>query len=234
MAGTYPLDALLTVAARSLCAVNATHYDHQPDGSLRHIGDRPDEGWIKHGFFERQLWVVIDAVPERRPLLKQRWKRLEPVDGEPKTCHSRPPDDLASVWSCSLIVALSLWSWLDAAGGLHIYDEVLPGLEDHVSRRNVQRWMRRALAGSLETQQSIRHAVIERSEPRPVERLFPGGPSPPERRSDRRWPVPKRVSKLKTGLAFTIGGALALQIPIPCLLAEARGRWHLTGKPFLI
>jgi len=43
MAGTYPLEALLTVAARSLCAVNATHYDELPDGGLRHVGDRLGE-----------------------------------------------------------------------------------------------------------------------------------------------------------------------------------------------
>src|SRR5690606_32437631 len=87
-----------------------------------------------------------------------------------RTRHSRPPDDLASVWFCSLVVATALWGWLVADEGLHRHRVLVDALAEAEapSARTVQRWLRRALAHADETATALRRAVIERSEPRPI------------------------------------------------------------------
>jgi len=229
VAGTNELRSILYFAGLAL-SLHGPAYTRRPDGSLYHAGERPGPDWIGHGSFPRLLHVLALDGLKRATLHKQRWKRREPVDGLPRTCHSRPPDDLAQVWSCAAVVALSLWSWLDAEAGLHTHEAVLPELSEHPSRRTRQRWLARALPLAMATQQALRRATIERSEPRPVEQLFESGLSPPR----RRWRDPSSVWTLETGLAYLLKGAVALDVTIPRLLAEARGRWHRKDKPFLI
>ena len=61
----------------------------------------------------------------------------------------------------------------DGPRGLQRYEEVAAGLDRVVSPRTAQRWLGRAVTQALVIQQAIRAAVIERSEPRPVEHRFP-------------------------------------------------------------
>ena len=229
---SWTLADLLPCIARGLFAESGV-YARRSDGDLQFNGARPGSDWQAHGYFPRWLWMIDDGERVRRRLWKRRWLRRDSVD-RPRTCHSRPPDDVASVWSCTLIITLQLWAWLDAKQGLERYREVIPALDGCGSRRTVQRWLGRACKRALDTQQALRHAVLERSEPRPVEPLFPGGLPPPEGLRRRRFGSPARVEELHRGLAILLGGAVALDVPVSVLLAEARGRQATPDKPWLI
>ena len=205
--------------ASSVFAVTAI-YKHRSNGDLQFDGERPGPGWYAHGYFSVRLWMLERSVPRRMVVWKRRW--LESTTG--RTTHSRPPDQLPWIRSCTLIVVLMLWSWLDSDRGLEGHHQVVPSLEGANSSRTVQRWLGRALPHAIEIQQVIRNAVIERSEPRPVEFLFPGGLPPPERLMRRRWQDPSRVFQLWRGLALLVIAASRLEIHVPILLAEARGR----------
>jgi len=231
VAGTFSSKQLLEVVTRSLFVAGCV-YRRRRDGDLQFDGVRPGDRWIAHGYCSRRLWMLDGVRLVRRRLWKRRW--LDPEMGE--TCHSRPPDDAAQVWSCTLIVALKLWAWLDAReGGASGAPEILDVLEEHAHVCTVARWLHRAAARALEIEQAIRHAVIERSEPRPVELLFPAGLSPPEELLRRRWRCdPSDIASLWRALAFLFGGAIRLSVPAACLLAEARGRMSAHESSFPI
>lgn len=206
-------------AASSVFAVTSI-YGRRPNGDLQFDGHRPGPSWHAHGYFSVRLWMLDQGRPRRLALWKRRW--LEPIAG--KTTHSRPPDQLPYVRSCTLIVVLTLWSWLDSEHGVVSHRQVFAELEGLRSRRTAQRWLARALPHALQIQQVIRKAVIERCEPRPVETLFPCGLPPPEGLTRRRWRDPTSVFRLWRGLALLILGSVELRVPVPILLAEARGR----------
>ena len=211
-------------------AVPASGGDRErDDGALVVVGQRPGADWHGHGYFTRRLWVLRDGELRRVSLAKHRWRHK--VTG--KTCHSRSMEEQGSVGSAVLIVVLMLWSWLDGAQGLHHRDrrEVIESLEGSASSRTLQRWLSRWLCQAMEIQQAIRRAVIERCEPRPVETLFEGGLPPPQGLVRRRWKNPPLVQRLWRALAILFGGAVALDVPITLLLAEARGRWSDQRSP---
>jgi hypothetical protein len=220
--GTFPEGRLREVAASSLFIASGL-YVLRPDGDLGYEGVRPGVGWHRHGHFPRKRWMLDQGRLVRRRLWKQRW--LDPETDS--TCHSRPPDEAGALWSCTLIIALKLWAWLDG-GGLLTSRDVIEELEGQPSTRTVQRWLGRALEHSLELLHYIRIAVIERSEPRPVEHLFPSGLSPPEQLRRRRWRRPVEIAHLWRAFAWLFGGAIALSLPASVLLAEARGRKSAT------
>lgn len=203
------------------------------DGTLQYDGERPaGGGWHAHGWFPIHRRMLREHRVARFGLHKRRWKDAT-ERGRP-SCRSRPDDDLPSVSCCALIVVLCLWSWLDARRGLLHVRATFPGFDGVVSTRTVQRWMRRARQRALLTQQAIREAVIERSEPRPVEQLFEGGLPPPERMR-RRWKKESHeVGHLWTAFTMLLGAAAHFEIPVPVLLAEARRRWATKQSQFLI
>ena len=170
--------------------------------------------------------MIWDGRLVRRRLWKRRW--LLPDAG--RTCHSRPPEDIPSLWSCMLIFVLKLWVLLDGDDGLHNSRDVLPELEGHAHPRTVDRWLHRALPHALRMQQAARLVLIERCEPRPFERLFPTGLSPPEGLMHRRWRDPVAVCTLWRALALILVGAIALGVPPSLLLAVARGRCGTPGS----
>ena len=212
----------------SLYAV-AGVYGRRAGGDLQYDGDRPGADWHVHGYFPRGLWMLRDGRLVFRSVWKRRWKLV----GTQTTCHSRPPDDPSFVHFCTLIVMLKLWAWLSSGVGLH-HREQRPDPIPRGSPRTVQRWLQRALPRSDDIQQAIRLAVIERSEPRPVERLYPRGLSPPEGLVRRGWKDPFAVTTLWRALRILFHGSEALSIPRSTLLAEARGRWSGHGLPFPI
>jgi hypothetical protein len=206
-------------------------YARLPGGDLCYDGVRPGSGWHGHGHFSRRLWMLEDGQLVRRRLWKQRWRDTTSVPR--RTVHSRPPDDAAQVWSCTLIVLLKLWAVLDG-GSLLAGHEVVPELVAHGGFRTVQRWLGRAVARAGEVLHYVRLAVIERSEPRPVEQLFPSGLDPPDSLLRRRWRRPLEIRGLWQALAWLFGGAIALSTPAALLLAEARGRMSATEASFPI
>jgi hypothetical protein len=212
------------VIAAGLAAASSL-YELQADGRRVFRGTRPSEEWIGHGTFARRLFTLRSGQLVRITVYKQRWR----LRGTTKTTHSRPPDDVASVWFCSLIVALCLWGWLSSAVGLHHHEPATAALSSTPSARTVQRWLRRALPHADETATALRRAVIERSEPRPMESYVGGGLSPPK----RRWGDPSAVSTLRSGLSLLYEGAMALDVHVSILLAEARGRQLVRQSWFL-
>ena len=220
MDGTYRT-TVLREAVWSGLLVAGRVYGRRSDGDLVYSGARPGPGWHRHGSFPRKVRTLVRGVVRRVRVHKARW--LDPATG--RTCHSRPPDDLPRLHSCLLIVALKVWAWLDGPRGVQHPAEVVDTLQDEPVPRTVQRWLARALPYAMEIQQAVRLAVIERSEPRPVETLFPGGLSPPVYLTRRPWRDPPALDKLWRALAMLLGGALRLCIPAAVLLAEARGRW---------
>jgi len=190
-------------------------------------GERPGAGWHAHGYTSKKLVLLADGQPRRWSIRKQRWLRY----GTTETVHSRPPDDPALVRSCTLVIVLALWSWLDGERGIHRREEILPALSGLVSTRTVQRWMARALNDALDIEQTIRLAVIDKCEPRPIDNLFRGGLSPPPSlvRRHRRNPLP--ASTLWRAFAILTRSALHFDLSISPLLAEARGRWTGARAP---
>jgi hypothetical protein len=203
-------------------------FRRRPDGSFVYLAERPGPEWHAHGFTPRQLHVLVAGVLRIVLLLKPRWRHRE--TGE--TCHSRPPDDVACIRSCTLIVVLKLWSWVGSAEGVHLRRELLPDLDAVAVPRTVQRWLRRALPLAAATEHAIRFHVTEKSEPRP-ESLIPRGRAPPEL-VRRRWQDRSAVSTLYSGLCTLLRGAAKLRIPTSRLLAGARGRWTGPTERFLI
>lgn len=225
MAGT-PSERLLRVLSAGLSSASAV-YEREPDGRLVFRGVRPGDEWDGHGTFARMLFTLRGGRLTRITVHKQRWR----LRGTTQTCHSRPPDDIASIWFCSLIAACALWDWIASDDGLHRHEASLDALSERPSARTKQRWLARALRHADETATAIRRAVIERSEPRPMESHVGGGLSPPEDR--RRWADPRAVSTLRSGLSLLLEGAVALDVHVSLLLAEAHGR-QLVRQPWLI
>ena len=219
MSGICQLSQLQYLIRDSLFEVGDV-YRRRPGGDLQYDGVRPGPGWHAHGYFCCLVWMLIDGRAIERRLWKRRWLLV----GTTHTCHSRPPDVLPGISFCTLIIVLKLWAWIDAEVGLHKYAELLPELQGCGSRRSVQRWLRKLLPRALDIQQAIRLAVINRCEPRPLERIFPCGLDPPPRVHRKRWRDGLMVTSLWTALTMLFGASCDLKIPCATLLAEARRR----------
>ena len=200
-------------------------YLPRPDGSFVFGGERPGDGhWHGHGYFSRALWVLRDGAIVRIRLWKHRWRLV----GTTTTCHSRSPEELPSFEASVLVVVLVLFAWLDSGQGASSRErsEPIAGMQEScASRRTMQRWLHKLAPDATKIQQANRRAVIERSEPRPVEILFRGGLPPPKDLLRRRWKDLPSVTALWRAFAILFRGALGLDVPVALLLAEARGRW---------
>jgi hypothetical protein len=164
----------------------------------------------------------------RLRLLKRRWL----CTGCRGTWHVRPPDEVRGFGVCTLVFVVFLWATL--AYGRDGAFRVLPAEAIGVADvRTLARWQQRAIACALETEQFIREAAIERSEPRPVERVFKNGLSPPVAVLHRRWCVPGRVAQLWSSFAMLLGVFESLHVPFTHTLARARAAADEHRKPFL-
>ena len=193
-------------------------YGTGPGGTWSFEGTSPGAGWHRHDWRLRRVLVLRGGRFEHRTVARRRWL----LHGTTQTRLDRSPDEMGGVQVVLLVVLVKLWSWLSSDQGLQTYDEVVPALEAHGSRRTVQRWLHRLLPAAVQLQQALRTAVIEVSEPQPVERLFPGGLSPPAAVRRRRWKDLDATYSLATGLAFLFDGACALSTSATALLAEAQ------------
>jgi len=200
------------------------------DGSWRYYGTRPGAGWHGHGYFTKNLTTLQAGTPVKIKLHKHRWC----LAGTNTTQHSRPPDDVRLVHFCTLVIVLRLCACLSGAAGFHNRSEVLPDLASCGSDRTVQRWLRRALEQASETEEAIRLAIQEESEPRPTERLFRGGLSPPDSLVCRQWQNPPAVEALWRALAMLLVVARKLGSDVTILLAEARRRFSGPKDSFII
>jgi hypothetical protein len=231
--GTYSVKQLGGLMSASLFELGGM-YTRRANGDLQFDGVRPaGSGQHAHGYCFRKLATIVGGRIVQRRLWKRRWRDREMGD----TCHSRPPNDAAQVWSCTLIVALLIWAQLDgdqeARADAACESDLFAELQAHVSARTVKRWVRRAVADAPQVEQALRYAVIERCEPRPVEHLFPSGLSPPASLLLRRWRGDSsEIVTLWRAFALLFGAAITLGIPAACLLAEARGRKTASKSTF--
>jgi len=148
-----------------------------------------------------------------------------------RTMSAGPPDVLPHLPFCTLVVVLLLWSYLDGGKGTH---NAFPEELGHsIGARTLARYLKRAKALSLKTQQVIREVLIEQKEPRPWEECFGSGLSPPESLIVRH-PEPSPAAKLWRALAMLLQGSQTLSAS-PCLLmARARAKAEQRLAPFLI
>lgn len=205
-------------------------YKQRPDGDWQYPGQRPGVDWHGHGYCSKKLTVLQDGRPVQIRVYKHRWI----LDGTNSTVHSRAEDDLPLIRYCTLIIFLRLWAWANATVGFHHRHEELEDLLYAGSDRTVQRWMQRAQIFALDTQQAIRLCVLERSEPRPMERLFAGGLSPPKGYMIDRCKNPSAAETLWRAFAMLLGATRAFGVNASILLAEAKRRCSRPKDSFLI
>lgn len=193
------------------------------DGRLVFETPRPGSGWHGHGWRPRAALALVDGKLAAFVVWRHRWR----LRGTTTTRQDRAPDEVDGLRAVAFVIFLRLWARLSATRGVHHHDEVVPALDRTHSRRTVERWLHRLLPAGLRLQQALRTTLIERHEPRAIERLFPGGLSPPGRLRSGWWKDPSATYSLATALAFLFGGAVALDTPeisATVLLLEARRR----------
>ena len=190
-------------------------YRKRPDGALQFDGTRPGPDWHAHGYFAKWTTFIGAGTIVQHLVFKQRWR----LAGTNTTQHSRPPDDLPHMTVGTVIVVLFLALRL----GVFVPDP--PDIEPLRSDRTIRRWLGRALRRTMHVQQAIRHELIERCEPRPVESLFKAGLSPPQPFLHAHASDPSEIQTLGRAFAMLVTSSIVLSIPIQRLLAGARGRW---------
>lgn len=168
---------------------------------------------------------MADDTGSREVVIARRRWRLRNTN---RTQIDRTPDEVGGCHFATLLLVLKVAGWLLSGKGLHTYEARFPALGGAGAPRTVQRWLQRLLPDAARLGGALRTAVIERSEPQPIERLFPGGLSPPEAIRRRRWKDSDGTYRLATGLAFLVEGALVLSISATALLAEAQQRFDGT------
>jgi len=218
------LDLVRHVAGHGL-AVLKLGYKMRDDGTFTYRGTRPGPGWHAHGQLRVYPYDMDGGRLVQLIVDKQRWR----LRGTNRTQHSRPPDDLGLRYS-ALVVALSLFAWLDAGVGLHRYVALFDDLDDKPSRRTVQRWLARALPLGRAFQHHLRGVLHHLPESRSAEDLFPGGIPPPAGNRPQRWQEPGLVSQLFRALVMLFGASIALEEPSSSLFAETRRRAETTHR----
>lgn len=196
-------------------------YERLTDGTFYWRGTRPGPDWHAHGVLRSRPHDLRRGHLVRIPVAKQRWKHKHTNE----TVHSTPPDDVGKHYT-ALVIAISLFIWLDAALGLHTHTRLFPSLDD-IATRTLQRWLKRAKPLTL--QQGVRVALLDLGHP--PENLFPRGLSPPLPRR-RPWRDPGHVWQLHRGLKMALGAAVGMKLPAALLLGEAHRR--TPHEPFLI
>jgi hypothetical protein len=142
-----------------------------------------------------------------------------------------PPDVLPYGPLCTLVVAALLWTYLDGEKGLHTCIPV--ELNEAACPRTLARYLKRATALSLKTQQAIREVLIEQKEPGPWEECFKSGLSPPESLL-KRHREPSQPTILWRALAMLLSGSKTLSAN-PCLLmARAQQKAEKRRSRFLV
>lgn len=215
-----PLQLIRDVAATGLAGLGLA-YERLTDGTLYWRGDRPGSDWHAHGLLcTRPCDLHRGNLVDLR-VAKQRWKHKQTG----QTVHSVPPDDLGKRYT-AIVIAVSLFVWIDAALGLHRHQRPFVDL-DRIATRTQQRWLRRARPGAL--QQGLRTVLLDLGHP--PETLFPRGLPPPDR-GRHAWRDPAQVCRLHRGLAMALRAAVGMDRPAAQLLGDARRR--TPHEPFLI
>jgi len=180
-----------------------------------------------HGRYKRWLKTMKNLALTRVQVWKYRWLCL--CCG--RTMSTGPPDVLPYVPLCTSVVAGLLWTYLDGEKGLHT---CIPGeLNEEAGPRALSRYVKRATALCLKTQQAIREVLIEQKEPGPWEECFKSGLPPPESLL-KRHREPSQPTILWRALSMLLNGSKTLSAD-PCLLmARAKQKAEKRRSRFLV
>jgi hypothetical protein len=180
-----------------------------------------------HGSYRRWVKTMRDFALASVKVWRHRWLCL--CCG--RTMSTGPPDVLSHIPFCTLVVVALLWCYLDGGKGVH--NTLPPELEHSVGAKTLSRYVKRAKALSLKTQQAIREVLIEQKDPRPWEDCFSSGLSPPASFL-KRHQESSPAAKLWRALAMLIQGSQTLAVS-PCLLmARAKEKSEQRLAPFLL
>ena len=181
-----------------------------------------------HGRYKRRLKTMKKWVLTRVLVWKHRWLCL--CCG--RTMSTGPPDVLPYLPFCTLVIVILLWSYLDGERGIR---KCIRGeLAYDVTARTLARYLKRAKAVCLKTQQAIREVLMEIKKPRPWEECFFSGLSPPESLIGRHRRDPSQATTLWRALAMLLRGSETL-LASPChLMARARKKAEQRRSPFLV
>jgi hypothetical protein len=152
---------------------SGTYFLHK--GAYTRVPERPclcdkcdsDSGcFYAHGRYTRWVKTLKDAVLTPVRVWRQRWLCL--CCG--RTMSNGTPDVLPYVPNCTLVILALLWSYLEGGKGIH--NSIPQELYEAASPRTLARYLKRAKAVCLETQQAIREVLIEVRDPRPWDEGF--------------------------------------------------------------
>lgn len=206
-------------------------------GAYSHLPKRPtvcdkchshSGSFHAHGRYRRWLKTMKDWTVGSVRIWKHRWLCL--CCG--RTMSIGPPDVLPYTALCTLLIVALLWTYLNGERGIH--NCIPPEIDTAATPRTLARYLKRAKAVCLKTQQAIREVLIEIKEPRPWEECFFSGLSPPESLIKRHRRDPSQAGILWRALAMLVRGSETLSAN-PCLLmARAREKAQQRLSPFLI
>jgi len=141
------------------------------------------------------------------------------------------PDVLPYVPNCTLVILALLWAYLEGGKGIH--KSIPQEFYDAAAPRTLARYVKRAQAVCLETQQAIREVLIEVRDPRPWDESFHQGLSPPESLT-KRYRDSTSATILWRSLAILALGSKTLLATPSLLMARARHKAEQRKSRFLI
>ena len=189
--------------------------------------DRDSGSFHAHGRYKRWLLTFKKQALTRVRVWKHRWLCL--CCG--RTMSTGPVDVLGHTPLCTLVIVALLWAYLESDSGIHKC--IPPELDKAAAPRTLARYLKRAKAVCMETQQAIREVLIEIKEPRPWDESFAQGLSPPEKLT-KRHRDPSRISTLWRALAMLLIGSETLSANPCILMARARTKSEHRNCRFLL
>ena len=180
-----------------------------------------------HGRYSRWVKTLKDAVLTPVRVWRQRWLCL--CCG--RTMSNGTPDVLPSIPNCTLVILALLWAYLEGGKGMH--RSIPQALYEAASPRTLARYVKRAKAVCLQTQQAIREVLIEIRDPRPWDESFHQGLSPPESLRKRQRDSASATT-LWRSLAILLLGSKTLSATPSVLMARARQKAEQRKSRFLI
>ena len=162
-----------------------------------------------HGRYTRWVKTLKDAVLTPVRVWRQRWLCL--CCG--RTMSNGTPDVLPYVPNCTLVILALLWAYLEGGKGMH--ESIPQGLYDAATPRTLARYVKRAKAVCLETQQAIREVLIEARDPRPWDESFHQGLSPPQSLRKRQRDSASATILWRSLAILFLGSKTLLATPSP-------------------
>ncbi len=204
--------------------VFASDFFFKHQGAYASVPERPGicdkcmenrSSFYAHGRYKRTLLTLRNWILTPVKVWKYRWLCL--CCG--RTMSTGPADVLPNIRNCTLVVCALLFAYLESDNGIH--KSIPQQLEGAAAPRTLARYIKRAKAVCIETQQSVKEALIKKNEPAQNNTVFYSGLSPPEWLSKRHYNSNTTNILLQTLMMLFIDSEISLAAPC-LLLARAR------------